>query len=437
MTDHNIEDCGPRERNRGGPTAGAAARPKPPWQDQLLYHDDGRLRTCLANAVIVFRNHPQCAGRFAFDQFAQRSVLRGRAPWMDDPADRALEPVDDICAADWLQRKSLMVTPYVAAQALELVARESLFHPVREYLERLNWDGQLRVDRWLCTYLGAPDTPYVRGVGRRWLISGVARIYEPGCKADSMLILEGPQGIHKSKSLEILFAPWFADELPDLRTKDASFAIAGRWGFELAELEGLERVDVARIKSFLSRTVDRFRPPYGRRIVELPRQCVFAGTANGDTYLRDETGGRRFWPVRCGRIDVDALAAARDQLWAEARGLYLDREPWWFDDADLVGAATTEQAARYRPDPWDPIIAEHLKGKASVSITEILRDVLGLKVDEWGQMDQNRVARSLLRLDWSRYQDRDGIEREWRYRAPDGPQGRGSAGDTGDVASAE
>ena len=148
------------------------------------------------------------------------------------------------------------------------------------------------MDRWLSTYLGADDTEYSRAVGSRWLISAVARIFRPGAKADCCLILEGPQGIRKSTALRTVAGEYFTDELADLGSKDAAMQTRGVWIIELSELDNLSHAEVARIKAFMSRTTDRFRPPYGMRLVESPRQCVFAGTVNHGTYLRDETGGQ-------------------------------------------------------------------------------------------------------------------------------------------------
>ena len=158
-----------------------------------------------------------------------------------------------------------------------------------------------RLEEWVITYLGAEDTPLNRAVGSRWMISGVARILQPGAKVDHMLILEGPQGAKKSSALKTLAgAEWFTDELAEIGSKDAAQQMRGIWVIEIAELDAISRAEVSRIKAFLSRTTDRYRPPYERYVVEMPRQCVFAGSVNPDTYLRDETGNRRFWPVRCG-----------------------------------------------------------------------------------------------------------------------------------------
>ena len=218
-------------------------------------------------------------------------------PWSDS---------DDVRAAEWLQRREINVAPMVVSRSVNAVAREITVHPVRDYLGALAWDGMPRLETWPCRYLGAEDTAFNRTVGALWLISAVARIFRPGVKADHMLVLEGPQGAKKSTALKILAGEaWFTDELPDLGSKDAAMHMHGVWIIEMAELDAIGKAEVSRIKAFLTRTTDRYRPPYGRYTIEVPRQCVFAGTVNPDTYLRDETGNRRFWPVRCGTIDID------------------------------------------------------------------------------------------------------------------------------------
>jgi len=206
-----------------------------------------------------------------------------------------------------------------AGQAAQTVAKDRAFHPIRSYLGSIRWDGVERLDSWPSTYLGVEDTAYVRAVGARWLISAVARIYQPGVKADCRLILEGPQGTRKSTALKTLAGSHFTDELADLGSKDSALQTRGVWIIELSELDTLSRSEVSRIKAFMSRTTDRFRPPYGKRLMESPRQCVFAGTVNHSSYLRDDTGGPRFWPVACGSINIDRLARDRDQFWARRR----------------------------------------------------------------------------------------------------------------------
>jgi predicted P-loop ATPase len=250
------------------------------------------------------------------------------------------------------------------------------------------------------------------------MISAVARVFEPGSKADCCLILEGEQGIRKSTALRILAEPWFTDEIADLGSKDAALQTRGVWVIEIAELDSMSRSEVGRIKAFMSRAIDRFRPPYGKRLITSPRQCVFAGSVNHGTYLRDETGGRRFWPVECKAavIDTDGLAMVRDQLWAEATYLYFEGKPWWLDSVSLNRDAAEEQAERYEGDPWDELILNWVEGRESVSIPEILTNCIEKKTEMWTQMDRNRVARCLKANGWKRFYARERGRREWRFR---------------------
>jgi predicted P-loop ATPase len=277
------------------------------------------------------------------------------------------------------------------------------------------------------------------------MISAVARIMRPGVKADHMLILEGPQGAKKSTAIKVLTGEtWFTDELAEIGSKDAAQQMRGIWIIEIAELDAISRAEVSRIKAFLTRTTDRYRPPYERYVVEVPRQCVFAGSVNPDTYLRDETGNRRFWPVRCGTINLDGLRRDRDQLWAEAVARYREGAIWWIDDPVLVAGAKAEQDARYQSDAWDARIdrwlvferrrvnrgysgyddwhdeeVERSSPLTDVSVGEILEGALGIEAGRWSRADQMRVTAYLKARGWQRYQGRIGsgrdAPREWRY----------------------
>ena len=245
----------------------------------------------------------------------------------------------------------------------------------------------------------------------------------PGCKADCCLILEGPQGIRKSTALKTLGEPWFTDEIADLGSKDAALQTRGVIIIEIAELDGMTRTEVGKVKAFMSRGVDRFRPPYGRHLLESPRQCVFAGSVNHGTYLRDETGARRFWPVTCGRIHIEELARDRDQLWAEAVISYTRGDPWWLETAALTSQAEAEQAERYEESSWDGLIlewaAERLTGGFdSVSTAEVLDMCIKKKAGEWSRSDEMRVASSLTRAGWKHVRVSTSAGRGWRWNPP-------------------
>jgi len=316
-----------------------------------------------------------------------------------------------------MQRQGIMVSDLTVSKAVTAVAREHQFHPVREYLDGLVWDGTKRLDGWLSLYCGAEPSDYAEAVGVKWMISAIARVRIPGVKVDHALILESVQGEGKSTAFSILGEPWFTDDVAQLGTKDAALGTSGVWIVELAELDAMNRAEVSKIKSFISRQVDRVRPVYGRHFAKIPRQCVFCGTSNLNKYLKDDTGGRRFWPVKCGRLLLEALRRDRDQLWAEARVRYEQEERWWLDQPQLIQAAKDEQEERYERDPWEGLIDVFLHGDPElVTTTRILSEVINKERGHWTRTDEIRVGIILNRLGWeSGPRKRDGGTRQRTY----------------------
>src|SRR5215472_14437073 len=231
------------------------------------------------------------------------------------------------------------------------------FNPVRDYLDGLEWDGKPRLDTWLSTYLGAEDGPLNRAIGRKVLIAAVRRVRVPGTKFDQIMVWEGPQGSGKSSAIKILAGDFFSDaEIIGQAGREVMELCGGVWLYEISELEGLGKRDVAHVKAFCSRTHDKARPAYGYAPVERGRTCIFIGTTNGSDYLADETGNRRFWPVATTTIDLDALTRDRDQLWAEAAAAEASSETLVIDPA-LWSEAAERADARLPDDPWEDILA--------------------------------------------------------------------------------
>jgi predicted P-loop ATPase len=398
---------------------------KEKWHEKLILTNTGTPKPLLANAIAALRESPAWFGILAYDEFALRTTACAALPWDVNVStwtttNRAWSPHDDLMVADWLQRQGISVNAAVAAQAVEAVAKDRTFHPVRDYLNGLEHDGELRLDKWLQLYLGVARSRYTEEIGQAMLIAAVARIFEPGCKVDTLPILEGPQGARKSSAVKALFHPWFTDELADLGSKDAAMQTRGVWGLEVSELDALSRAESSRLKAFISRTNDRFRPPYGSRIIESPRSCVFWGTTNSDEYLKDETGGRRFWPIRVGKIDIERLQDNRDQLWAEAVFAHREQRNWWISHSDVQRAAEAEQQDRYQTDSWAAYIRQYVQGKTRVTIEEILGDVFHFEKSRQGQAEYNKVARCLKSQRWQRKQIRvpGTSDRTWFYVPP-------------------
>jgi predicted P-loop ATPase len=402
------------------------------WKAGLIKGRNGPAPV-LANAVTALRNDPAWRGVFAFDELGLCAVIRKESPLGVEP--REVGDHEDRLTATWLQHQGILVGPETAGQAVQVVARDCRFHPVRDYLDGLKWDGTLRLSGWANLYLGVEPSDYSAAVARAFLVGATARIYNPGAKMDTVLILEGEQGIKKSTALKTMFTPWFTDQVAEVGSKDASMQILGKWGIEFAELDALLRSSPSRIKAFTSRTEERFRPPYGKHLLAAPRQCVFAGSVNHTAYLRDETGGRRFWPIRCSRVLIDELARDRDQLWAEALVAYKAGESWWLQTAALNSAAAAEQAERYDVGPWDDAILDWVEervrgGFDSVSVAEVLDLCIKKPQALLVKADSMRVGSCLTAAGWQRYRDRQ--SGKWRYRQSVPTGGYGLGGGNGE-----
>jgi predicted P-loop ATPase len=229
-------------------------------------------------------------------------------------------------------------------------------------------------------------------------------------------VLEGPQGGGKSTACGILAGEWFSDGLPDIRAgKDAAEHLNGKWLIEVAEMSALDKAASAALKAFLTRTEERYRPAYGRKEVIEPRQCIFIGTTNETVYLRDATGARRFWPVKVGNVDTDALKADREQLFAEAVALYRQGVQWWPDVAFEIEHIIQEQEARYEVDPWEQAIADYLRSLETTTILDVARDALHAEMVKIGTGENRRISKALERLGWVRA-PRQGGRRPWVRR---------------------
>lgn len=383
---------------------------EPEWMHGLTRKGNGQLESVAGNAELYLRHHSAWAGTLGFDEMAYRPtwirtppVLPGFTP---PPAPMALKEGDFVFVQQWLCREvGVSFRADTIETAMRRAAEANRFHPVRDYLDALRWDGVLRLSTWLQDYMGveaprdAPAAEYLSAVGAATLIAAVARAYSPGAKVDTMLILEGDQGFQKSQALRALIPnqAWFSDHLPDLRDKDAMLHLQGLWFVEVAELDALRGTENSRIKAFLSKQHDRFRPPFARHEVAIPRGCIFIGTTNGGHYLNDGTGGRRFWPVRVERhTDLGGLQRDRDQLWAEAVERYRAGAIWYLD-ASVEAIARDEQEARFLPHPWEDTLRERTRDLSTVTIREAL-EWLGCSLATLKGTEAKTIAGIMRRL---------------------------------------
>jgi hypothetical protein len=390
------------------------ARLLPDWADRCIKDDMGRIVPNLANVLVALRALPELDDAFAYDEMSCASIIRRALPVAPNgesasagPFPRAVRDGDVSQLQEWLQHQGMpKIGRDQVHQAVDQRAMERAFHPVRDYLDGLRWDKTHRLDEWLSTYLGATKDAYTARIGRMFLVAMVARIFKPGCKVDCMLVLEGEQGERKSSALRILAGEkWFSDSLPDLHHGDAvrlSMHLRGKWLVEVGELSAIGKADTEALKAFITRQEERFTPKFGRKEVTEPRQCVFAGSTNKAAYLKDETGARRFWPFKVGRIDLDALTKDRDQIFAEAVLAYRAGGKWWPEGDFEREHIKPQQAARFEADAWQELIATFLKGRESVTIAEVATGALGIETGKIGTEVQRRITAVLVLLEWTR-----------------------------------
>lgn len=420
-----IAEAAPTWRPSGGEAAASerssASTLPAQWHTALIRTKRGEVKGHLANAATALRQAPEWQDVLAFNQLKSAVEIAAPPPWeLKNGAweGRAWTDNDDVRAAEWMQRQGIDIGHTTAHAAVAEVAERNAYHPVRRYLDGLVWDETERIQHFAHDILGSQDDPLLRTVSQAMLIAAVARVMSPGCKADNIPVLEGPQGQLKSTAVRTLFAPWFIDDIADLGSKDATDQLRKTWCAEIADLAGMRRADVEKIKAFASRCVDIYRPAYGRAVIEAPRHAVMWATTNHTEWIKDDTGARRFWPISCGRIDVKRIERERGQLWAEALHWWRRGEPWWLTDRATVDLAREAQESRQVVDAWDDRVAEYVDGKADVSVGEILQFGLVIEPGKWGQSEQNRIARYLRRKGWTRRYAGPRSKQRWRYFSP-------------------
>jgi predicted P-loop ATPase len=407
-TVHALDDARPAA------TATATAWRESVWltaepEDWVLTKDGSKLGSSTHNTVLHLKHERALAGLFALDERSRHIVMTRDAPW-GGPATphRLITDADITGLVCWLETHALRPKFNDAKRAIQYAAHENMVNPVRDRLAALTWDETPRLDHWLVDFLGAGDTSFVRQAGAKWLISAVARILRPGCKVDTMLVLEGPQGARKSSTLAALAAVLgentFSDRLSKLDGKDAVIELQGQVIVEIAELDAFRNSAVSLIKAFLSRQVDKIRLPWDATVTELQRSCVFAGTVNpgGAGWMHDVTGGRRFWPVEVGQIDLAGLSEAAPQLWAEAAARYAQGEEWWLTDELVIAEANRAAMDRTDEDVWAPDIDRVLIGRDEVRVEDVLLALNITDLTKRTEREQRRIYTHLHRRNFVR-----------------------------------
>lgn len=443
----------------GGKAAGGGGGDAPPgddWKLKLTYTREGYVEGTLHNLIQIIEHDDRLAGLFWLNESSNQVLLSRDAPWQGGNRDEFTD-ADSCELAAWLQhpdRYYCRCKDDTVLKAVISVARRHRRHPIREYLNNLQWDGASRLESMLSTLFGADDSAYVRGVAKCYMVGAVARVLwmdkkNPfvGAQVDFMLVLEGKQGKRKSTAFRELFgSQWFVETSESPSGKDFYQVIQGCWGVEIGEMDSFSKADVTSVKTAITRRVDKFRAPYERMPRSYRRECIFAGTTNEAQYLRDPTGGRRFLPVLAnGDVNLDGIIEARDQLWAEAVELFRTGFEYWI----LPAEAAEQQEDRYIGDSWEGRvqrwIARQAPGEAdklypprlrwgdaaidNVTTDEILEFAIGAKAEKHGTREQMRVAQAMKRLGFKQERKQvDGVrDRYWHRASPDKGEGGGNA----------
>ena len=392
------------------------------WRRKLKRNERKHTIDCRENVYLILRHHSAWAGCVAYDEFAQRVVIR-KIPEIEDAGDFEPGPWradHDLQLGFWLSQAEDVVCKNKDTLGLGVLmaAKRACFHPVREFLGALAWDGVARSEEWLTDFLGVTKTPYTMRVARYFLINMIARVMQPGCIMRSVPVLEGPQNRGKSTALRILAEPWFSDTHLNLQNKDAYQSIQGVWLYEISEMESFSRAEVTRVKAFVSSRDDNYRPPYEGRNIQPKRQVAFSGSTNESLYLRDWSGNTRFWPVTTeaeGPIKLEELAAARDQILAEAVALFRAgerRHPTRDEEKDLFAPEQEQRAVEH---PWQARIDDWLGAGTfeRTTVGEVLSDCLKFEASKMLASHSQDVGRILHRLGWQ--QRRESSESRRRY----------------------
>jgi putative DNA primase/helicase len=383
------------------------------WRAELVtkHKTDGVQTTpCLVhNLILIFHHSKEFSGRIRLNEFTNTNEIDGK-----EISDGAFARLKAQLENGWMKGEKVISGDI--KEAIDGLDDRCSYHPVRDYLSGQRWDGISRIEEFFPDYLETPNDPYHRGVGKAFFISAAGRIFNPGMKADLMAIVEGSQGKMKSTMWATLGGEWYADITDDINNKDFQAGLQGVWIADLGELDHFGKADSSRVKAIVTICKDRLRRPYAKFHQTISRQTILVGSSNRTDWLNDPTGGRRFLPVSCvaDKINIPSIAAARDQLWAEAAHRFKSGEQGWWDVPD----AAEHQAARYSSDPWQEPIERWLLGRTETTSFEILSECIRIELGKQTKSDWTRVGNVMVQQeDWERKRARfeRGQKPQWRY----------------------
>lgn len=411
----------------------AGASPVLGWMTNLIYKkSNGQLEDCRENVMMILVHDPLLAGVIGLNEFSMLQMKCKSPPWGGDLGE--WNEGDDFELGSYLAQNYQLVIKSDSAieKAVAHAARINRFNPVTDYLSSLRWDGVNRLDSWISEVMGAPTNQYHSLVGRLFLLSMVARAFQPGCQMDTAPVFEGGQGEGKSSAMRILGGDWYSETPFKIGDKDGYLAIQGIWLYEIAELDSFNRAETTGIKAFMSNLNDRFRAPYGRRMINAPRRTCFTGTTNQDEYFKDTTGNRRFLPVSCGSINLSLLRDIRDQLFAEAVHLFSAGERWYPTKEETRNLIEPEQEKRELEDVWKPRLFRYVEGISEtedriprmrlteVTAEELLTKALHIEIGKISAAkgETMRIGVIMKKMGWTKKRRSSGA-RDWYYQRKD------------------
>lgn len=400
------------------------------WTVDLDTTEKGFLKPTFKNCKLLIENAlegehflDEAPAVVGHNEFAGNDFYTEDTPW-GMKAGEAITDTSILHIKNWcIRTRGIEFTTNTINEVVQHLSYVNKFHPVRDYVKSLQWDGVKRVDTWIKDYAkGVAPEPYLSDISRKFLVAMVERIFRPGCMYRQVLILEGPQEAGKSSIARALGAPWFTDAPLNIGDKDSIMTMQSNWIIELGELSALNKADSLILKAFISQQTDRIRPPYGRRMVDFPRQSVFIGTTNDEHYFKDPTGNTRFWPVKVGDvIDFKGCAAVRDQLIAEAYHLFLNGETLWLENPESKRQAVEQQGQREVADEWLPVIRDVLGAPTWVrpefEVKDLASQLSALGAQRMTAYDVFRITTTLKKLGYESYREGSGVRRRlWRLK---------------------